>query len=134
MAGRPSGMTSLRHVPRRSRHCLSVASIAIAALLVLPAAAQADWGAIAVNTTTGKTGIAYGYNTAAAAKNRARNECGRDKCRVAVWVRNGYAALVQKRSGVFVAGAGATRALAFQKARHRAHEQGARNVISVSSG
>lgn len=105
-----------------------------AALLALPAVAQADWGAIAVNTATGKTGISSGYENANAAKNRARNECGRNKCRVTVWVRNGYAALVQKRSGVFVAGAGETKALAFQKARSRAHEQGARNVISVYSG
>jgi hypothetical protein len=120
--------------PQRLRGRLAAVVLSSALLLALPAAAQADWGAIAVNTTTGKTGISYGYNTANAAKTRARNECGRDKCRVAVWVRNGYAALVQKRSGVFVAGAGATRALAFQKARHRAHEQGARNVISVYSG
>lgn len=118
----------------RHRRRLSALAVSFALLLALPAVAQADWGAIAVNTTTGKTGISYGYETANAAKNRARNECGRNKCRVAVWVRNGYAALVQKRSGVFVAGAGATRALAFQKARHRAHEQAARNVISVYSG
>ncbi|HYJ20820.1 MAG TPA: DUF4189 domain-containing protein [Solirubrobacterales bacterium] len=119
---------------RGSQRHLAAFVISLALLLALPAVAQADWGAIAVNITTGKTGISYGYNTAAAAKNRARNECGRDKCRVAVWVRNGYAALVRKRSGVFVAGAGPTRARAFQKARHRAHEQAARNVISVYSG
>ena len=119
---------------RRFPPGLSTLAVSFALLLALPAVAQADWGAIAVNPLTGKTGISYGYETAGAAKNRARNECGRGKCRVAVWVRNGYGALVQKRSGVFVAGAGATRALAFQKARHRAHEQGARNVISVYSG
>jgi hypothetical protein len=118
---------------RRLPHRLSTLVVSFALLLALPAVAQADWGAIAVNPLTGKTGVSYGYETANAAKNRARNECGRGKCRVAVWVRNGYAALVQKRSGVFVAGAGATRDLAFQKARHRAHEQGARNVISVYS-
>ena len=122
--------TPQRHLPHR----LSALAVSFALLLALPTVAQADWGAIAVNTTTGKTGISYGYGTANAAKTRARNECGRAKCRVAVWVRNGYAALVQKRSGVFVAGAGPTRALAFQKARHRAHEQSARNVISVYSG
>jgi hypothetical protein len=118
----------------RCRRGLSAIAVSFALLLSLPAAAQADWGAIAVNTATGKTGISYGYNTAAAAKNRARNECGRNKCRVAVWVRNGYAALVQKRNGAFVAGAGKTRRQAFAKARHRAHEQGVRNVISVYSG
>jgi uncharacterized low-complexity protein len=119
---------------RRLQRPLSTLAVASALLFALPAVAQADWGAIAVNPFTGKTGISFDYNTAAAAKNRARNECGRGKCRVAVWVRNGYAALVQKRSGVFVAGAGATKALAFRKARHRAHEQGARTVIYVYSG
>ena len=120
--------------PKNASRRLGAVAISFVLLLALPAAAQADWGAIAVNPFTGKTGTSYDYNTAAAAKNRARNECGRDKCRVAVWVRNGYAALVRKRSGVFVAGAGATKALAFAKARHRAHEQAARKVISVYSG
>jgi uncharacterized protein YraI len=127
-------MTSPRQALQRFRHGSFVAAISIAALLALPAAAQADWGAIAVNPISGKTGISYDYGTATAAKNRARNECGRGKCRVAVWVRNGYAALVQKRSGAFVAGAGASRRRAFDKARHRAHEQAARSVTWVYSG
>jgi hypothetical protein len=122
--------TFKRRLPSR----LSTLALSFALLLALPAAAEADWGAIAVNPVTGKTGFSFDYNTAAAAKNRARNECGRGKCRVAVWVRNGYAALVQKHNGVFVAGAGATKALAFKKARHRAHEQSARSVTSVYSG
>lgn len=121
------------YYPKLSRP-LGAAACTLALLLAAPAAAQADWGAIAVNPQTGATGISYNYNTAAAAKKRARNECGRNKCRVAVWVRNGYAALVLKKNGVYVAGAGDSRAAAFRKARSRAHEQSARNVISVFSG
>jgi hypothetical protein len=127
-------MANLKRGFQRLRGCMPGVAISLALLLALPAIAQADWGAIAVNPLTSKTGISYDYSTAAAAKRRARNECGAGKCRIAVWVRNGYGALVQKRSGVFVAGAGATRHLAFVKARHRAHEQGARNVIWVYSG
>lgn len=119
--------------PRPPRSlCTAVLSLAL--LCGLPAAAQADWGAIAVDGETGKTGIAFDYATAAAARQRARNECGGPKCQALVWVRDGYAALVQKRSGVFVAGVGATRALAFRMARQRAHEQRARRVVWVFSG
>jgi hypothetical protein len=127
-------MTSLKLTPRRLSGRLCTVALSFALLLALPAAAHADWGAIAVNPFTGKTGIAYDYSTAAGAKHRARNECGRGKCRVAVWVSNGYGALVRKRNGIFVAGAGATRHLAFDKARHRAHESRARNVTWVYSG
>jgi hypothetical protein len=127
-------MPSLKLAFRRLSGRLCTLALSLALLLALPAIAHADWGAIAVNPLTGKTGISYDYSTAAAAKHRARNECGAGKCRIAVWVRNGYGALVQKRSGVFVAGAGATRHLAFVRARHRAHESRARNVIWVYSG
>ncbi len=107
------------------------------AALLLPlawaAAAQASWGAIAVDAKTGKTGYSFGYDSVAGAKRRARHECG-SNCVFAVAVRNGYAALVRKQSGVFVAGVGRTRAIAFRNARHRAHEKGARRVTSVYSG
>jgi hypothetical protein len=113
---------------------LCAGAISCALLLGLPALAEADWGAIAVNPFSGRTGLSFDYGSAGAAKQRALNECGRGKCRIAVWVRDGYAALVQKRSGVFVAGAGTTKARAFRRARHRAHEQGARRVVWVYSG
>lgn len=112
--------------------CAATASVVVA--LALPAAAQAAWGAIAVDPDTGATGVSYDYSTAAAAKDRARGECGGDGCRIAVWVRSGYAALVRKASGVYVAGAGLTKHRAFVRARHRAHEQSARQVVWIYSG
>jgi hypothetical protein len=103
------------------------------ALLVPASAAQADWGSIAVNPQTGKTGYSFDYDTIGGAKRRARHECGKG-CVFAVAVRNGYAALVLKQNGVFVAGVGRTRHIAFRAARHRAHEQAARKVTWVFSG
>jgi hypothetical protein len=114
---------------------LSIASIAALMLaLAVPAFAAADWGAIAVNPRTGKVGVSYDYSTAHHAKKRALAQCHQKGCRVAVWVRNQYAALVLKRSGIFVAGVGLTRNLAFEKAKHRAHERGAKRYAWVYSG
>lgn len=114
---------------------LAAGATALALLLAVPAAAQADWGAIAVDPITGKYGVSSRYNSARGAQHRARNECGTKHCKVAVWVANGYAALVQKRSnGLYFAGYGRTKHAAFAKALHRAHEPGARHVAWVFSG
>ena len=114
---------------------LVAALVSFVLLLAVPAAAQADWGAIAVDPITGKYGVSFNYNSAKGAQNRARNECGTNHCKVAVWVANGYAALVQKRSnGLYFAGFGRTKHAAFDKALHRAHESNARHVTSVFSG
>jgi hypothetical protein len=113
----------------------AAALIALVLLLAVPAAAQADWGAIAVDPITGKYGVSFDYNSARAAQHRARNECGTNHCKVAVWVANGYAALVQKRSnGLYFAGFGHSKHAAFAKALHRAHEPRARHVAWVFSG
>jgi uncharacterized protein DUF4189 len=109
-------------------------ALALVLLAAAPAAAQAYYGAIAVNPFTGRYGVSYDYNTAAGAKHRALRECHQQKCRIAVWVRNGYAALVLKHNGVFVAGAGNSKHSAFARARHRAHEQSARSITWVFSG
>lgn len=112
---------------------LALASLAL--LLAAPAAAQADWGAIAVDPITDRYGVSHDYDTARAAQRRARNECGTNHCKVAVWVANGYAALVQKRkNGLYFAGFGRTRKAAFRKATRRAHEANARRVTWVFSG
>lgn len=114
---------------------LVVILASLALLLAAPAAAQADWGAIAVDPITGKYGVSFDYNSAKGAQHRARNECGSKHCKVAVWVANGYAALVQKRSnGLYFAGFGRTKHAAFHKALHRAHEPNARHVTFVFSG
>ncbi|HEX3363045.1 MAG TPA: DUF4189 domain-containing protein [Solirubrobacterales bacterium] len=114
---------------------LAAASIAALALaLAAPALAAADWGAIAVNPQTGKVGVSYDYSTPHHAKKRALVQCHQSGCRIAVWVFNQYAALVLKRNGVFVAGVGRTRNLAFLKAKERAHERSAKRYAWVYSG
>jgi hypothetical protein len=114
---------------------LSIASIAVLMLaLAVPAFAAADWGAIAVNPRTGKIGVSYDYSTSHHAKKRALAQCHQSGCRVAVWVSNQYAALVLKRNGVFVAGVGLTRNLAFERAKERAHEHSAKRYAWVYSG
>ena len=114
---------------------LLAALSALALLLAAPAAAQAAWGAIAVDPITGHYGVSFDYATAHGAQHRARAECGTNHCKVAVWVANGYAALVQKRSnGLYFAGYGNSKHSAFAKALHRAHEPSARHVAWVFSG
>jgi hypothetical protein len=120
---------------RQRTRALVLAVIAAAALaLAVPALAAADWGAIAVSPQTGKVGVSYDYPTAHRAKKRALSQCHQRGCRVAVWVSDQYAALVLKRDGVFVAGVGLTKDLAFRKARERAHESHAKRVAWVYSG
>jgi hypothetical protein len=114
---------------------LSIAGVATLMLaLAVPAFAAADWGAIAVNPRTGKVGVSYDYSTSHHAKKRALAQCHQTDCRVAVWVLNQYAALVLKRNGVFVAGVGRTRNLAFERAKERAHERSAKRYAWVYSG
>jgi uncharacterized protein DUF4189 len=120
--------------PKRTRVFVLAAVCALALGLAAPAFAAADWGAIAVSPRTGKVGVSYDYPTAHRAKQRALNECHQLGCRVAVWVHDQYAALVLKRNGVFVAGVGRTKNLAFAKARERAHEPTAKKYAWVYSG
>jgi hypothetical protein len=120
---------------KRSRVLVITTICALALGLAAPAFASADWGAIAVSPRTGKVGISYDYSSAKRAKRRALHECHQLGCRVAVWVKNQWAALVLKRNnGVFVAGVGLTKHLAFAEARRRAHEPHAKKIAYVYSG
>jgi hypothetical protein len=112
---------------------LVAAVAALALLLVAPAAAEASWGAIAIDPTNGKIGYARHLGTVAAAKETALKNCAESHCKVAVWVSNGYGAVVQKKSGLYIAGLGRTKNLAFRDARERAREQ-APAVAWVFSG
>ncbi len=103
-------------------------------VLAAPATAQASWGSIAIEPETGATGLASGKATAEAAKQAAKNRCGDPHCRSALWIFNGWGAVVQKKNGVYISGLGATKAKALANARNRAHEQSARSVASVFSG
>ena len=80
---------------RRTSLVLGVAlALGLALALVVPAtAAQADYGAIAVNPANGARGVSFNYNRKGPALRRAQRECPGD-CRIAVWVRNQCAAVV----------------------------------------
>lgn len=110
------------------------AALIALALLALPAAAAASWGALAVDPETGKIGYARNEPNANLAQDHARNDCGTDHCKAAVWVSNGYGALVQKKNGLYFAGLGRTKAKAFANARKRANDGQARKVAWVFSG
>lgn len=118
----------------RRRTVLAAATAALVLLLAVPAAAQAYWGAIAIDPVTGNVGFAHRQPNANKAQTVARNDCGSAHCKAAVWVFNGYGAIVLKHNGVFVAGIGRTKNLAFTNARARAHEQSARKIAWVFSG
>jgi hypothetical protein len=128
-------MLGIKTRAKRTKLFVITSICAVAMAFAAPALASADWGAIAVSPRTGKVGVSYDYSTAHHAKKRALNECHQLGCRVAVWVRNQYAALVLKlNNGVFVAGVGPTKNLAFARARERAHEPTAKKIAWVYSG
>ncbi len=102
-------MLGIKTRTKRTRLFVATSICALTLALAAPALAAADWGAIAVSPRTGKVGVSYDYPTAHKAKKRALHECHRLGCRVAVWVRNQWAALVLKHNGVFVAGVGPLR-------------------------
>jgi hypothetical protein len=110
------------------------AAVSLALLFVAPAAAQASWGAIAIDPTTGKVGYSRHQPTIPSAKKKALNECAESHCKVAVWVSNGYGAVVKKKNGIYVSGIGRTMNLAFRGARKRAHEPSAPPIAWVFSG
>jgi hypothetical protein len=101
---------------------LAVVTVSLGLLLAVPAAAQAAWGAIAIDPTTGKVGYSHQQPSAVASKKKALHECGESHCKVAVWVFNGYGAVVKKKNGLYIAGIDRTKNLAFRDARERAHE------------
>jgi uncharacterized protein DUF4189 len=113
---------------------ISALAAALVLFLVIPAVAQAKWGAIAIDPETGKIGYARNDPTAAVAKTHAKDRCGTNHCKVALWVFNGYGAVVLKKNGVYISGLGRTKAEAFRAARKRAHEQSAHSVAWVFSG
>ena len=112
-----------------ARTIAALAALTLA--LVAPAAASASWGAIAIDPDSGEVGYARGLETVVEAKEVALKECGGGHCKVAVWVSNGYGAVVKKKNGVYISGLGRTKNLAFRAARERAHEQSAAPVAWV---
>ncbi len=115
------------------RHVLAALSAALVLLFAVPAAAQASWGSIAINPEDGTVGIASGKGSARAAKVAAKNRCGDRHCKAALWVFNGWGAVVKKKNGTYFGGIGRTKAKAFANARKRARER-APAYASVFSG
>ncbi len=115
------------------RRCLLVLTASLALLVAAPAVAQASWGSIAIDPETGSVGIAAGKSTAQIAKQAAKNRCGDKHCKSALWVFNGWGAVVKKKNGVYISGIGTSKAKAFANARKRAREK-APAVASVFSG
>jgi hypothetical protein len=113
--------------PRR----LAAIAVAVAAFAA-PAAAQAAYGAIAVNRHDAAWGVSYNQPSLGAAKRVARRHC-RGGCRIMVWVRNRCAAVVTTRTS-FYAGIGSTRSRAVRDARRRAHDHYARRLAWTCSG
>ncbi|HEY8466989.1 MAG TPA: DUF4189 domain-containing protein [Solirubrobacterales bacterium] len=115
---------------------LALALAAFAATTVAPAAAEAAYGAIAVNPNTGAAGVSWGYSTKKAAKKRAKREC-MGRCKVVVWVRNGCAAVVHAR-GRYFWGAARKKDTALKRARRvakrRTGVKKARRVAWTCSG
>lgn len=129
----------MRSTGHSVRHLVAaIAALAVALSLVFAgsAAARSYWGAIAVDPETGITGKSFDFPTAKAAQRQAVDVCEvrGDGCKVAVWVTNGWAALVKKHSGVYIGGLGRTKHLAIADARRRAHEATAALVATVFSG
>ena len=108
------GEVALRS-PRRMPLVLGlVAILALAA----PAAAKADYGAIAVNPSTGASGVSFNYRKKGPALRRAHRECP-SRCRIAIWVRNQCGALVVNRVR-YVPATGRSKKRAIRNAHRRA--------------
>ena len=108
----------------------SVVALLIAA--VTPAIASAAFGAIAINPKNGDVGLSVNEKTQRDAKHRAEKDCF-GNCVIAVWVRNGCAAVVETRTR-YIAGLGGTKKKALKDARRRAHNPDAHRVAWVCSG
>ena len=125
----------------KSRRRLAKASLAALivslGLVFVPAASALNfWGAIAVDPESGVTGTSFDFPTAKAAQRQAIAVCEvrGEGCKAAVWVTNGWAALVKKHSGLYVGGFGKTKHAAIANARKRAHESSSALVRTVFSG
>ena len=114
------------------RRIIVTSAVTLVIAAVAPAAASAAFGAIAINPKTGDVGLSVNKSTQRDAKRRAEKDCF-GNCRIAVWVRNSCAAVVETRTR-YIAGIGATKNKALRDARRRAHNPDAHRVAWICSG
>jgi hypothetical protein len=114
------------------RAFILASAVALVIAAAAPALASAAYGAIAVNPKTGDIGLSVNKETQRDAKERAEKDCN-GNCQIAVWVRNGCAALVETRTRYW-AGIGRTKQQALREARRRAHNPDARRLVWICSG
>ncbi|MGI8714295.1 MAG: DUF4189 domain-containing protein [Solirubrobacteraceae bacterium] len=118
-----SNRSSILSRCRRGLAASTLVGILAAFVMAGPAAAASGpYGAIAINPRTGGAGVSYGAPAECYAKTQALDSC-RGYCNIAVWVRNGCAAVVRS-PGYFFAGLGLTRAGAIRNARYRSDTSG----------
>lgn len=103
-------------------------TIAVTAALAVPAAADASWGAIAVNTSNGSSSGIAGAPTKSAAKSAALSRC-MGSCRVLATVKRGCAAVATK-NGRYRAGKASSLSRAKRSAKRRAG-RGSRTISTV---
>lgn len=96
-----------------------------------PAVAEASWGAIAVDRSSGNSAGVSGYATAGAAREAARSQC-QGSCRILVTVRNACGVVIEAR-GDYFAGRGSSVRRATRRAARRARTRSYSRVASVCS-
>lgn len=110
-----------------------IALFFFAVLSLLPAfAAASGYGAIALNSETGRYGYAYNQQSRASAEVTAQSHCGAN-CRPILWFANGCAALAQSANR-FGAGVAQSPAVAERKALNTCGMGRCRIVLSQCSG
>jgi serine/threonine-protein kinase len=97
-----------------------IAAVLLALTLAVPAAASADWGAIAINKRTGATGVGFGEPTKRKAQREAERDC-KGKCRQAIYVKNKCGALAANPRRL-TAGFGNTKREAIRNAKRKARK------------
>jgi hypothetical protein len=129
-------MNSLKSRSTLVKASLAALTVSLTLVFVPGASALNFWGAIAVDPESGITGTSFDFPTARAAQRQAISVCEvrGDGCKAAVWVTNGWAALVKKHSGLYVGGFGKTKHAAIANARKRAHENRSALIRTVFSG
>jgi Domain of unknown function (DUF4189) len=116
----------------QARRILSLVLIVASVGCALPAAAEAAYGAIAVNHQTGGWGVAYNAPAQWFAERQALRKC-HGECTIAVWVQDACAAVV-RRGRAMISGWAETKSGAIEVARRHAHRLRAGVIAWLCSG